>query len=379
MSKSVSGKAINGALARLCFLFVAVSTAPRMEAKVAKAVFGHMPDGTSVEVYTLSDSAIKTRIMTYGARIVSLEVPDRYGKFADVVLGYDTFEEYIAPPKQYFGAILGRYANRIAHGAFTLDGRQYHLSRNDGENTLHGGTLGFDSRIWKARIVPDGVELTLSSPDGDQGFPGILIARVRYTLRNNSLEIDYTASTNKNTVVNLSNHSHFNLSGEGRGDILGHLLTIYARRYTPVDAQQIPTGQLALVAGTPFDFQKETAIGARIGENNEQLKLAGGYDQNWVIDGPPGQLKRAARVIDPISGRVLTIKTTQPAIQVYTDNHMNGAIHGKHGHIYGKYAALCLETQHFPDSPNHPNFPSTELKAGQTYRTQTIFTFTMQK
>jgi len=219
----------------------------------------------------------------------------------------------------------------------------------------------------------------LISRDGDQGFPGTLIARVRYTLRQNSLEIDYSAITSKDTVVNLSNHSHFNLSGEGQGNILDNLLTIHAGRYAPTNAQQIPTGQLAPVLGTPFDFQKETAIGARIGEDNEQLRLAGGYDENWVLDGQPGRLKVAARVVDPKSGRVLTVKTTQPGLQVYTDNRLDGTIRGKHDHIYRKYAALCLETQHFPDSPNHPNFPSTELKFGQTYRSSTVFTFTTQK
>ena len=350
-----------------------------MEAKVTESSFGKMPDGTNVEIYTLQSSHVKVRIMTYGARVVSLEVPDRNGKIADVVLGYDTFTPYTQLPKTYFGAIVGRYANRIAHGAFPLDGKEIHVVTNENGNTLHGGAQGFDSRVWKARVIPNGVEFSLVSPNGDQGFPGTLTAHVRYTLEQDSLKLDYSATTDKETVINLSNHSYFNLAGEGNGNILGNLLTIAADRYTPVNADLIPTGTIAPVAGTPFDFRKQTEIGARINENNEQLKLAKGYDQNWVLNGKQGELREAARVVEPKSGRVLTVTTTQPGLQFYTGNMLDGTAHGKHGHVYGKHAALCLETQHFPDSPNHANFPSAELKPGQTFHQVTVFTFSTQK
>ena len=351
-----------------------------MEAKVTESSFGKMPDGTNVEMYTIEDGAVKARVINYGARVVSLEVPDRNGKVADIVLGYDTFAPYIAPPRTYFGAIVGRYANRIAHGTFTLDGKQYHLVKNEDGNTLHGGAEGFDSKVWKGHAIPNGVEFTLVSPNGDQGFPGTMTVHVRYTLVNKSLTIDYSATTDQDTVVNLSNHSYFNLAGEGQGDILGHLLTIPADHYTPVNSALIPTGQIAPVAGTPFDFRKQTAIGARINEPNEQLKLGhGGYDLNWVLNGPMGVMHEAARVVEPKSGREMIVKTTQPGVQFYTGNFLDGSAHGKHGHVYQKHSAFCLETQHFPDSPNQPNFPTTELKAGQTFHSVTVFTFSTQK
>ncbi|HEV2273242.1 MAG TPA: aldose epimerase family protein [Acidobacteriaceae bacterium] len=368
-----------GSLKYVSLLFAVLATGMRMEAKVTESVFGKMPDGTNIQIYTIEDGLLKARIMTYGARVVSLEVPDRNGKVADVVLGYDTFLPYTKLPKTFFGAIVGRYANRIAHGAFPLDGKQYHIVKSEGDNTLHGGMVGFDSHVWQGHIVPNGVEFTLVSPDGDQGFPGKLTARVRYTLEHNALTIDYSATTDKDTVVNLSNHSYFNLAGEGQGDILGNLLTIHADRYTPVDSTLIPTGQLAPVASTPFDFRHETEIGARIHQNNEQLKLGNGYDHNWVLDGKAGELREAARVYEPKSGRLLTVQTTQPGLQFYTGNFLDGTAHGKHGHVYQKHAALCLETQHYPDSPNHPSFPSTELKPGQTYHNVTVFTFSTRK
>lgn len=366
-------------LTAFLFTFLTLSMmAMPLEATVTESVFGKMPDGKSIEIYTLHDGPITARVMTYGARVVSLELPDRHGKIADVVLGYDSLAPYLAPPKTYFGAVVGRYANRIAHGAFSLNGKQFHVVKNEGDNTLHGGAEGFDSRVWSARVIPNGVEFTLVSPDGDQGFPGKLTAHVRYTLQNRALTIEYTATTDKDTVVNLSNHSYFNLAGEGQGDILGNLLTIHADRYTPVDATLIPTGQLAPVEGTPFDFRKETAIGARINDNNEQLRLGHGYDHNWVLNGKAGLLREAARVVEPTSGRVMTVSTTQPGVQFYTGNFLDGTAHGKHGHVYTRRSALCLETQHFPDSPNHPTFPSTELKPGQTYHTVTVFAFSTQ-
>jgi aldose 1-epimerase len=352
-----------------------------MQAEVKKSVFGTMPDGTSIEIFTLQDGDLTARVMTYGARLVSLDVPDRNGKVADVVLGYDSLEGYLGDPKTYFGAIVGRYGNRIGHGTFVLDGKRYEVPKNDGDNSLHGGTVGFDKRVWTAQEIPTGVELTLVSKNGDQGYPGTLTTHVRYTLSAHTLKIEYSATTDADTVLNLTNHSYFNLAGEGNGDILDNVMTIPADRYTPVNAGLIPTGELAPVAGTPFDFRTPTVIGKRIDQDNEQLKFAKGYDQNFVLNhatkGP--DLHEAARVVDPKSGRVMTVKTTQPGVQFYSGNFLDGTAHGKHGHVYEKRAALCLETQHFPDSPNHPAFPSTELKPGQTFHSVSEYIFSTQK
>jgi aldose 1-epimerase len=292
-----------------------------------------------------------------------------------VVLGFDSVNGYVANPGPFFGAIIGRYANRIAHGQFKLDGKTYTLPKNDGDNTLHGGPEGFDKVVWKAEPIKNGVELRHVSKDGDEGFPGTLTAVVQYTLTDATLHIDYSATTDKDTVVNLTNHSYFNLSGQGNGTILHEELKLDASRFTPVNANLIPTGVLEPVAGTPFDFRKLTVIGARINDNNEQLHKAGGYDHNWVLDKPAGQLGEAAEVYDPKSGRVLTVLTTQPGIQFYSSNFLDGSITGKDGKAYIHRGALCLETQHFPDSPNHPKFPSAELKAGQRYHQITEFKF----
>jgi aldose 1-epimerase len=362
-------------LNRICVVFTLVLLASHLEAKVTKSVFGSMPDGTKVEIFTLEEGSIKARVMTYGARLVSLEVPDRSGKIADIVLGYESLDGYTADPKSYFGSIVGRYGNRIAHATFTLDGKRYELPANDGVNTLHGGTKGFDKLVWKGQEIPHGVELTLVSKDGDQGFPGTLTARVRYTLEAHALKIEYFATTDKDTVLNLTNHSYFNLAGEGQGDILNHLMMIPADRYTPVDSGLIPTGELAPVAGTPLDFHKATAIGARIDDPNEQMRLGGGYDHNFVLNGKMGVLQETARVVEPTSGRVLTVETTQPGVQFYSGNFLDGTLHGKHGHVYAKHTGFCLETQHFPDSPNHPKFPTSELKPGETYHSVTLFKF----
>jgi aldose 1-epimerase len=370
-NRSMQLKVLN----RICVFFTLVLMASHLEAKVTKSVFGSMPDGTKVEIFTLEEGSIKARVMTYGARLVSLEVPDRSGKLADIVLGYETLDGYTADPKSYFGSIVGRYGNRIAHATFTLDGKRYDLPANDGVNTLHGGTKGFDKLVWKGQEIPHGVELTLVSKDGDQGFPGTLTARVRYTLESHALKIEYFATTDKDTVLNLTNHSYFNLAGEGQGDILNHLMMIPADRYTPVDSGLIPTGELAPVAGTPLDFHKATAIGARIDDPNEQMRLGGGYDHNFVLNGKIGVLQEAARVVEPTSGRVLTVETTQPGVQFYSGNFLDGTLHGKHGHVYAKHTGFCLETQHFPDSPNHPKFPTSELKPGETYHSVTIFRF----
>jgi len=361
---------------RFLFLFLTlVPLASHVEAKVTKSVFGEMPDGSKVEIYTLEEGALKARVMTYGARLVSLEVPDRGGKTADIVLGYESLAPYTKDPKSYFGAIVGRYGNRIDHATFSLDGKRYQLPANDGVNTLHGGTTGFDKLLWQGREIPNGVELTLVSKDGDQGFPGTLTARVRYTLEAHALKIEYLATTDKDTVLNLTNHSYFNLKGEGQGDILNHMVTIPAERYTPVDSGLIPTGELAPVAGTPLDFRKATAIGARINDNFEQMRLGRGYDHNYVLNGKMGTMQEAARVVEPTSGRVLTVETTQPGVQFYSGNFLDGTLHGKHGHVYNQRTAFCLETQHFPDSPNHPKFPTSELKPGQTYHYVTVFGF----
>ena len=340
-----------------------------------KSEFGKTPDGTTVDVYTLKSDGIEAKVMTYGGRVVSIKTADRDGKIADVVLGYSALDAYLDDKSTYFGAIVGRYGNRIAFGRFSLDGHQYQIPTNDHANALHGGTVGFDRKIWQARPIADGVEMTLVSPDGDQGFPGTLTVHVRYTVHHAALRIDYIATTDKDTVVNLTNHSYFNLAGDGQGTILQDELMIPADQYTPVDSGLIPTGVLASVEGTPFDFRKAMVIGARIDDDNEQLKLAGGYDFNWVLRGKNGEMKTAARVYDPMSGRVMTVTTTQPGVQFYTGNFLEGKKYGREQEGHVKHAALCLETQHFPDSPNHPGFPTTELKPGETLHSTTTFTF----
>jgi aldose 1-epimerase len=359
-------------------MIAALGLAPvSLEAKtqVTKHPFGKTTDGTPVEIYTLKDGTVEARIMTYGGIIQSLKIPDRKGNIADVVLGFDSLSGYEKNPGPYFGALIGRYANRIAHGEFKLDGHTYTLPKNDGDNTLHGGTRGFDKVVWKAKEIPDGIELTHVSKNGDQGFPGTLTAVVKYTLAGNILHIDYSATTDKDTVVNLTNHSYWNLSGQGNGTILHDEVKIDASHFTPVNTNLIPTGVLEPVAGTPFDFRKLTVIGSRINENNEQLRNARGYDDNWVLDKPAGKLGEAAEVYDPTSGRVLTVWTTQPGIQFYTGNFLDGTIKGKDKKVYVHRAALALETQHYPDSPNQPKFPTTELKPGQRYHEVTEFRF----
>lgn len=349
-----------------------------MGTEVKASDFGAMIDGTKIPMFTLREGAFTARIISYGARIVSIETPDRTGNIADIVLGYDSFAPYLSD-KTYFGAIAGRYANRIAHGSFVLDGTRYSLSKNKGDFTLHGGLVGFDKRVWTAHEISGGVEMTLVSENGDQGFPGTLTARVRYTLASGALQIEYFAATDAPTVLNLTDHSYFNLAGEGRGDILDHVVTIPADRFTPTDAMQIPTGELTSVAGTPFDFRSPVTIGARIDEDNEQLRIAQGYDQNFVLNGSEigSDLQHCARVVHPGSGRVLTVETTQPAVQFYSGNHLTG-VSGKHGHIYAKRAGFCLETQHFPNSPNQPQFPSTELRPGETFHSTTRFAFSTE-
>ena len=350
-----------------------------MQGEVSKAPFGTMPDGKAVDVFTLKDAAIEVKVITYGARLMSVVAPDKTGARADVVLGHPDLAGYLADKGTYFGAVVGRYGNRLAKGQFTIDGKQYQVPVNNNGQSLHGGLVGFDSKVWDAKLVKDGVEMTLVSPDGDQGYPGQLTAHVRYTLRGTDLHIEYSATATAPTVTNLTNHAYFNLAGEGNGTILGETVMLNADRYTPVDSVLIPTGNLPAVAGTPFDFRTPHVIGERIEADNEQLKIAKGYDHNWVLNGQDGQLKLAAKAVDPASGRTLTVSTTQPGVQFYTGNFLDGTLTGTGGQSYPFRSGMCFETQHFPDSPNHPSFPSTLLKPGQTLKSETVFSFGVQK
>ena len=344
-------------------------------AAVTATPWGKTPAGQPVELYTLTDSDLTVRITNFGAHVVSIDAPDRHGNKADVVLGYKDLAGYLADTKTYMGSIVGRYGNRIAKGTFSLDGTVYHIPANDHGNALHGGTEGFDRKVWTGQQIPNGVELTLISADGEMGFPGQLTTQVRYTLEGHALHINYSAVTTKATVLNLTNHTYFNLSGEGSGTILNEIMMIPADRYTPVNATLIPTGQLAPVAGTPMDFRQPTAIGARIQEPFEQLKIAGGYDHNYVLNGDAHGLHLAAKVVEPASGRTLTVTTTQPGVQFYSGNSLDGSTHGPSGRAFAKNTGFCLETQHFPDSPNEPRFPSTALRPGETMHSATVFTF----
>ena len=353
---------------------VALAMTLTAETSLTKRPFGRTKDSVAVDLYTLKSDKVEAAITNYGGIVVSLKVPDRTGKIADVVLGYDDLDGYLKTTP-YFGALVGRYGNRIANGKFALDGHEYTLARNNGQNSLHGGLQGFDKKVWTARIDRDGIYLNYVSKDGEEGYPGNLTVQVKYTVAGADLRLDYEATTDKDTVLNLTNHSYFNLAGQGEGDILKHEVMIDAGRYTPVGKGLIPTGELASVASTPFDFRMPHAIGERIGQNDEQLKLGGGYDHNFVLNSGGGSLHLAARVMEPSTGRVLEVLTTEPGLQFYTGNFLDGAITGKAGKVYRKRYAFCMETQHFPDSPNHPTFPTTELKPGQQYRTTTIYRF----
>jgi aldose 1-epimerase len=347
---------------------------------IKKTVFGKTPDGKEIQLYVLTNkNGLEAAVTNFGGILVSLRVPDRQGKLGDIVLGYDSLDGYLSD-KSFFGGTIGRYGNRIAQGKFILDGVTYTLARNNGENHLHGGIIGFNKVVWQAKEVPskDGPSLQLNylSKDGEEGYPGNLFVQVTYTLTDgNALKIDYTATTDKDTIVNLTNHSYFNLAGPG-GDILEHQLMIQADQFTPVDAGLIPTGELRGVHGTPFDFRKQTAIGARVEQSDEQLKLGKGYDHNWVLnrEGKNG-LALAARVYEGKTGRQMEVWTTEPGIQFYSGNFLDGTIHGKGGQIYAHRSGFCLETQHFPDSPNQAKFPSTVLKPGAKYHTTTIYKF----
>ena len=370
------------AIAGLCAAcLVGCAGMPDSRATIASAPFGAVPDGTPVEIYTLRNSrGMEAGIMTYGGIVVSLKVPDKDGRFADVVLGYDNLNAYVAN-NPMFGALVGRYGNRIANGQFTLDGKTYTLAKNNGPNHLHGGIKGFDKKVWKvarAEVGPDGprLELTYFSKDGEEGYPGDLSVTATYTLtEDNALRLDFTATTDKDTVCNLTHHSYFNL--RGGGDILSHLVYINADKFTPVDNTLIPTGELRPVAGTPLDFRTPMAIGARINSTDEQIKFGNGYDHNWVLNKKGEELSLAARVTEPASGRVMEVLTTEPGVQFYTANFLDG-ITGKYGRAYKPHDAVCFEPQHFPDSPNHPGFPSTELKPGETYHNTIIYKFSTE-
>jgi aldose 1-epimerase len=346
--------------------------------RIDRRPWGKTAGGEAVELFTLSRAGAPTvKITNWGGFLVSIVAPDRAGKAADVTLGYADLAGYLADTS-YFGCLVGRYANRIGKAAFSLDGKRYALSANNGPNTLHGGPTGFCHRLWAAKVISgkdgDGLELTYVSRDGEEGYPGTLTATVVYSLREDGgLMLDYKATSDAPTVVNLTNHAYFNLAGEGEGTILDHVLQLESDSFTPVDATLIPTGELQPVAGTPFDFRKPTPIGARIDAADEQIRRGGGYDHNFVVRGTPGELRMAARVVDEKSGRVLEVLTTEPGVQFYTGNFLDGKVTGKSGKPYVKRGALCLETQHFPDSPNQPGFPSVVLRPGQVYRHTTVY------
>ena len=346
---------------------------------MTRAPFGKTADGQAVDAFTLKNAnGIEVQAITYGGIITSLKVPDRNGAIGDIVLGFDSIDGYLKG-HPFFGAIIGRYGNRIAKGKFSIDKQEYTLATNNGPNHLHGGARGFDKHVWQAEILTENsLRLSRVSPDGEEGYPGNLQVEVIYSLTNyNELIVDYTATTDLPTHVNLTQHSYFNLAGSG-ADILGHELMIDADRYTPVTSELIPTGELAAVAGTPFDFRTPAAIGARINAPHPQIKNGQGYDHNWVLNREGTALELAARVLEPSSGRTMEVATTEPGMQFYAGNFLDGTIVGKGGAKYGRRSGFCLETQHYPDSPNQPDFPSTLLRPGSTYTSRTVFKFGIQ-
>jgi aldose 1-epimerase len=362
---------------------VGCSTMSKPSGTITQAPFGKTADGTSVEIYTLRNSkGAEARIMTYGGIVQSLSMPDRHGHFADVVLGYDTLDGYLTN-SPYFGALIGRYGNRIANGKFTLEGKTYTLATNNPPNCLHGGLVGFDKVVWTARPMETthgpALILTYVSKGGEENFPGNLAVTAVYTLTDdNELKLEYTATTDAPTVVNLTHHSYFNLAGQGKGDILNQVVYINSDMITPVDSTLIPTGKFEDVTGTPFDFRKPMAIGARINAPDPELQYGPGYDHNWVINKPLGQLGLMAQAEDPASGRVMQVWSDQPGLQFYAGNFLDGTIVGKGGAVYQRRNAFCMEPQHYPDSPNHSNFPTTELKPGETYYNTIIYKFSVE-
>lgn len=377
---------ILGTTVSLCASGMAFATDDLPKAlSVTQSVFGKTPQGQQVERYHLTNrNGMSVDIITFGARVQAIELPDKNGKVADIALGFDDVQGYIDHADTYFGATIGRYGNRIAGGQFSLDGKSYQLPQNDGSNTLHGGTEGFDEKLWAASPIESdqavGVELTHVSPDGDMGFPGELAVTVRYTLDNdNDLRIHYSAVADQDTVINLTNHTYFNLAGAGNGTILDQVAMINADRFTPVDETLIPTGKRADVADTPMDFRTPTAIGKNIRADNQQLDYAepkqGGYDFNWVLNTQGNVNDLAVRVSDPQSGRTVEMYTTEPGVQFYTSNFLDGSFTGKGGATYAHWGGFTLEAQHYPDSPNQPDFPSTLLEAGEKYSQTTVYKF----
>jgi aldose 1-epimerase len=361
---------------------VTASDASGPRPRITKAPFGTLADGTKVDVYTLTNSrGMEVKILTYGGILQSIRVPDRRHRFANVTLGFDNLADYVAKSPN-FGCITGRYANRIARGRFSLNGTTYQLPINHPPNSLHGGDVGFDKHVWAATTEKDrhsvALALTFTSPDGDQGYPGTLANKVTYTLTDkNEIRMDYRArlvgNSDLSTIINLTNHAYWNLAGEGSSDIYDHKLRLVASHYTPVDPALIPTGEIAGVSGTPLDFRRSTAIGARIRNGHEQLVIGRGHDHNWVLDRKGSGLELAAKIVEPRSGRVLEVITDQPGIQFYSGNFLDGTLGGTSGRMYRQGDGFALETQHYPDSPNHPHFPSTVLRPGETYKTTTIY------
>jgi len=357
------------------------STKPVYTTSISHRPFGKTPDGTPVDLYTFRNAnGVEVKICNYGGTVISFTAPDRNGNLADIVLGYDNLDDYIKN-SPYFGCLVGRYGNRIAKGKFKLGDKEYTLAVNNEANHLHGGIKGFDKVVWNAKVVTSpegpGLELTYTSKDGEEGYPGNLQVKALYRLTSeNALALQYMAITDKDTVVNLTQHSYFNLAG--KGDILGHVVMMPADRYTPVDSTLIPTGEMASVAGTPFDFRQPTAIGARINQDNEQLKFGKGYDHNWVFSKPNGQLTMLATVLEPNSGRVLEVFSTSPGLQFYSGNFLDGTIKGKGGQVYQFRNGFCMEPQHYPDSPNQPNFPSVVLKPGMLYKNTIVYRLSVQ-
>ncbi|EFL41516.1 aldose epimerase family protein [Streptomyces griseoflavus] len=348
--------------------------------KPVRSLFGRLADGTKVHSWSLANGGTRMKVLSYGGVVQSLEIPDRRGRYANVSLGFDTVEEYVAS-SPYFGALIGRYGNRVGKGRFTLDGTPYQLSVNDGENSLHGGSQGFDKRVWDVEPFTRGSDVGLylyyTSVDGEMGYPGTLRTKVTYTLtRNGDWRVDYEATTDRATVVNLTSHVYWNLAGEGSGSVYDHELSIAASRYTPVDPGLIPTGELARVAATPFDFRRAKPVGRDIRTAHQQVLYGQGFDHNWVLDkGVTSRPEQVALLRDPSSGRTLRIATNEPGLQFYSGNFLDGTLVGSGGRVYRQGDGLCLETQHFPDSPNQPSFPSTVLRPGQTYRTTTVHSF----
>lgn len=346
---------------------------------MSKQSFGKLPEGQEVDLYTLKSEKLEAQVSSYGAAIIVLRTPDRSGNWEDIIIGPQDLSSHVANHRSkgpiFFGALIGRYANRIAQGKFSLDGKTYTLAKNDGDNSLHGGPGGFHNVVWQSEPITNGVAFQYLSKDGEEGYPGNLSVTVRYTVVGADLKIEYQATTDKPTVLNLTNHAYFNMAGAGRGTVLAHQLKLFASRFTPGDAHLIPTGEIRSVAGTPLDFRKPTTVGDRIDSADELIRLAHGYDHNFVIDEQGAKLKQAAEMYEPGTGRVMEVWTTEPAIQFYTGNFLDGTFKGKNGVAYGKREAFCLETQHYPDSPNHLDFPSTVLRPGQSFQSETIYRF----